>query len=476
VTSTAHPQRLWPWLLAIFAIVLLSRVPYLDAGYGKHADGWRVARTAKMIVTTGDYQPSRPPGFPLHEWASAALWPLRTIGLNGFAAAAGAAACVLLALYARRVGCRDWPLLGLALAGLPAFYINSVSSKDFTLTIALLLGAYLLARSGRVVWTALVFGLVVASRPVAIIHGLPVALVLLMALPAAKRIGAFARFCLVSGVVVAAFYVPIFLKLGPENLRPPYRLASIRWSLIVERGTIDVWGVLGLVGLGVIVLGALIAKGARAVDIPVGTAVPSRPRTAEDSGPLQATGPEQCAWLISAAFGIGFYLWLPDQPGYCIAGLPFVLLLAAQRTSRLALRIGCVLMMAASFLGSNNTLTKKFSWLPGAIVADQRERKEEIDKVRGFAAFCATIPKPGVIVCGAWEPIISVLDLASGGQRYVFLLSPTEIAQLMKERTPIYYTPEMRPFEQRVYNIDLEAIGGTDVRKLYLEQRKAQQP
>lgn len=446
MNTAALTQRPWLWLVAIFAIVFASRLPFLDAGYGKHADAWRVAHTAKMLVTTGDYQPSRPPGFPLHEWLAAGLWKWRVLGLNGLSAAASAAACVLLAMYARQIGCRAWPLAGLALAGLPAFYVNSVSSKDFPLTLALLLAAYLLARSGRAVWAGVLFGCMVASRPVAVIHGLPLAIVLLSAVPKPARARAFAWFCLIGGLVIAAFYGPIFFKLGPTNLKPPYRLAELRAGLILHRGTVDVWGVLGLIGLGVMALGAVWRKPMRAVASMVSPA-------------------EQCAWLISTALGIGFYVWLPDQAGYCIPALPFVLLLATQLTSRVAFIAGSVLMLGASFLGENFRS-------PGAIITDRQDRQRTLTQVTGFAAFCATLPKPGVVVCGSWEPIISVLDLAAGGQRYVFLLEPAEIAVLMKQRTPIYYTPEMRTFEFRVHNIDLAAIGGIDARALYLKGRQ----
>lgn len=441
-------RRPWLVLVAIFAVVLASRVPFLDAGYGKHADAWRVARTAKALVTTGDYQPSRPPGFPLHEWMAAGVWQWREIGLNGLSAAASAAACVLLALYARRVGCRDWALVGLALAGLPAFYVNSVSSKDFPLTLALLLGSYLIARSGRAVWAAIVFGLVVASRPVAVIHGLPVALVLVAALPKPRRLLAFLQFFVVSASVAAAFYGPIFYKLGPDNLRAPYRLAELKALLILHRGTVQVWGTLGLIGLGLMAIGAGVRRG---------------PREAETT----TSAAERWAWLTSAVMGLGFYLWLPDQPGYCIPALPFVLLLASQWTSRLAFQMGCVLMLGAAFLGQDFRS-------PGAVLVDRKQRQDELAKVRGFTAFCATLPKPGVIVCGAWEPIIDVLDLGSlGKSRYTFLIDAAQIAQLIKTRTPIYYTPEMRAFEYRVHNIDLAAIGAIDVRALYL---KGQQP
>lgn len=452
MNTAALGQRTWVWLVAIFAIVLLSRVPFIaDAGYGKHADAWRIARTAKTLVATGDYQPSRPPGFPLHELLATSVWKWREIGLNGLSAAASAAACVLLALYARKTGCRDWWLAGLALAALPTFYVNSVTAKDFTLTIALLLGSYLLARSGRAVWAAIVFGCVVASRPVAVIHGLPVALALLGAVPKPRRLLAFLQFFVISATVAAAFYVPIFFKLGPDNLKEPARLAELSASIVFQRGVVQVWGVLGIVGLAVMLLGILWRK-----------------RSPEVS--QQVASAEFAAWIISAVFALGFYVWLPSEPGYCIAALPFVLLIAAQWTSRLAFQIGCALMLGAAFVGPDFRS-------PGELLADRKARQNELLEAKGITTFCANLPQPGVVVCGSREPIISVLDLAKGGQRYAYLLSAAEIAQLMKERTPIYYDGiRMREFEYRVYQIDLAAIGATDLRRLHLEQQKQQQP
>ena len=38
-----YQNQRWP-LSALFLIVLLSRLPFLDAGYGANVDAWRVAR------------------------------------------------------------------------------------------------------------------------------------------------------------------------------------------------------------------------------------------------------------------------------------------------------------------------------------------------------------------------------------------------------------------------------------------------
>src|SRR5947209_17108478 len=59
-TSSDH----WKYAV-LFAVVLLSRLPFLNAGYGVEIDGWRVALAARHIAQNGVYEVSRFPGYPL---------------------------------------------------------------------------------------------------------------------------------------------------------------------------------------------------------------------------------------------------------------------------------------------------------------------------------------------------------------------------------------------------------------------------
>jgi hypothetical protein len=46
-------------------LVLVSGVPFLGPGYGPDPEAWRVAWAARVIATTGHYEASRFPGYPL---------------------------------------------------------------------------------------------------------------------------------------------------------------------------------------------------------------------------------------------------------------------------------------------------------------------------------------------------------------------------------------------------------------------------
>ena len=72
------PGTEWPagsasQFLLVAGLVFASRLPFLGPGYGFDPDAWRVAFAARDIVTSGHYEASRFPGYPVQEIASALL-------------------------------------------------------------------------------------------------------------------------------------------------------------------------------------------------------------------------------------------------------------------------------------------------------------------------------------------------------------------------------------------------------------------
>lgn len=88
----------WRLPLAVGALVLLARLPFLWAGYGYDLDAWRLVEASRKIAATSRYVASRLPGHPLQEYACAVLEMAGPGAVNGAAAllsAAGAAAFAL---------------------------------------------------------------------------------------------------------------------------------------------------------------------------------------------------------------------------------------------------------------------------------------------------------------------------------------------------------------------------------------------
>src|SRR5262245_8733400 len=97
--------------IGLFALVLASRLPFLDAGYGLDVDGWLVLEAGRTLATQGVYRVSRFPGYPIPEALFALVWNDGPRVVNAIAALASACAAVLFHGILRRYGART-PFLG----------------------------------------------------------------------------------------------------------------------------------------------------------------------------------------------------------------------------------------------------------------------------------------------------------------------------------------------------------------------------
>ncbi|HWB58435.1 MAG TPA: guanine nucleotide-binding protein subunit gamma [Chthoniobacteraceae bacterium] len=444
-------RRDFAGLCALVVIVLLSRVPFLGAGYGAQYDAWRVANAARHIAQTGEYEASRLPGNPVQEYACSLLWKGGPRALNAASAVFGAAAVALLGLVARQLGCRDWLLAGLALAFTPVFYIGCVTSKDYTWALSLVLGALLACMKKRPVLAGILLGLATGCRLTSCAAGLPLLLVLLGDAPkkAWKQGVIFAG---VSLCTAAAMFVPVFLKYGPGFFTFAHHLYP-GWDVILQRGTVEVWGWTGLVGIGIALAG-----------IAWRLARKERP---DFSSELY----HPAAWALAVAIYVGIYLKLPDLAGYLIPLLPFTILLLGRFSARLAFVAFCVLAMVGSFVTFDQGKV-----VAGAIFQDHLERIKTSEGIDNFLAFTDRVPGHNVFVTGAWYPEIEnhYPDGNHGDSRYVYLLTGAEIEKCNESGETVYYaTQAIRSFNFRVYGVDLAQHGALDMQAIFDQQKKA---
>src|SRR6266487_4401706 len=195
-------------LLAVAVAVLLTRLPFLGAGYGTDNDAWSVVAASRAIARTGAYQVSRFPGFPIPEYAGALLWRGSPWLVNGVSALMCAAAAVLLAVILRRAGARDATLGAVAFAFTPAVYIASVSGMDYLWACAFLMAALVLALERRGAPAGLALGLAAGCRITSIAFLLPLAMVRGMAAPGA-RARAVLALALPALAVTCAVFLPV---------------------------------------------------------------------------------------------------------------------------------------------------------------------------------------------------------------------------------------------------------------------------
>lgn len=434
------------WLaLAILALVAVSRLPFLDAGYGMNHDAWRVARAARFIAATGDYEVSRFPGNPVHEITCAFFRWGGPVALNGLSAGFSVAAAAALWLIARRLGCRDAALLALAFAATPTVFINSVSSKDYVWALAFVLWALYAATNRRYVLAGALAGLAIGCRITSGAMLVPLALIVFGEQRDARGI---ARLCAAAGVTALLAFTPVWLRYGWDFFTFYNNHARPAAAAIAMRGTLELWGTIGVVGIAAASLAIGIAAWR---DVP--RSVPASPNTL----PV----PALLTWL--GLYVIAF-LALPDQAGYLIPLVPASLLVLARFTARAAFQFACLCLVVSPWVEiSSGQLAK------GTILADHAARLDTLRDVRRFVELAeAKLPRGTTVVVGAWQPIIDELFAGTRTQnRYAYLLNRSELEAAAASGAPLAYASEVvRGFNQRANDVDLAAYGARNVRQI----------
>lgn len=430
-------------LALLCAAVLLTRLPFLGAGYGEHADNWRTALAARHIAETGVYEASRFPGYPVQEYVCSWLWKTGPFGLDLLDALFCAAAALFFALICIDYGVADWWLAALTLAFVPILYVNSVSAKDFPWAFAFLLAAWWCAMRKKPVCTGILLGLAMGVRITSGAAALPIALILIDGVDNRLALRRILVTGLISAAIVVAAFLPVYNRYGVEFFNFYADHGFLAPLQIAARMTLEVWGLFGVAGLCIAILAAL---------IPSST---SRP-------PLSSR--HLLAWASMLIIYVIAFFCLPDEAAYLIPAVPFILLLVWRIAPAWAFRTGCALIILSPFVtmrGPHPTA--------GLIIQDHRQRLATDSQITQFLRFSAMVTGSNAYIVGSWEPPITVLtaDTPQPNAKFLYLVTQPELDQLISQGWQVWYLPLMREFTARVYHYDVAAHGARDVRLLH---------
>jgi len=482
--ATASATARGDLLLAL--VVAISRAPFLGAGYGTDTDAWKLAFAAREIATTGHYTPSRLPGYPVQEYASALLWRGGPIALNGLTALWSVLAAILFLRLWRRLGGRDGALAALAFAFAPAVFIGSVSAMDYLWAEAFVLGATFLALAGRAAACGFLLGMATGCRITSAALGLPLAL-LLGASVARGRVARVATLAGVAAGVAALCYLPVYLRIGPGFLsyyEPQGAQRSIgdfiagifhpgrapfSPTLIVGQATAGVFGPLGAAGLALAVLAAL--------------AIRLR-RGAGGAPPALALPRGLAAGMIAGVLvPLVLYVRLPHDEAYLIPAIPFALVLFAALAPRTILRAGLATLVIAPFLlgvdvvppkkgltpPARSPLARTFALAHETVVVDPLRGPLLLDtdkRRRALAVATRTLPElgrldpDGLLLAGVLHPVLYYFAPDSPRHPvYADVLGPAALADSLRRGRQVYYLPDVRARSLRMAGFDPREAG-----------------
>lgn len=469
------------WLfLVTFGVVFLSRLPFISAGYGIDPDAWRVVNSARTIAATREYTASRLPGYPVQEIVCSFFADRGPSYFNGVTALLSAAGVGMFVLSLRRIGARDPLLTGLALAGIPVVYINSVNSLDNLWALSFILGGFYLIVSRRPLLAGILLGIAVGCRITSGAMVIPFGMMLAKHKDANKNDWSGAGQFLAASLIVGAMaFVPVFLKYGFGFMTFTSGHPSL--ALVLRTVTVEVWGVIGLAALVTVVVVGIAQRKESVEKISFTLGIPR-------------------LWVTSWIVGIGLYVAafsvLPAEAGYLIPALPFVLLILAQYTSRRNFVAFCLAAVCSSFLVVIDSIDRPWSvspskvsvamtaggrslvldFLNGPIVNDRLRRLRRMEFVDRVIAFADGQHHESVIVAGAWLPQIVMtlggrlgensdasFSYRSGLTTYAGLLNEKTLEDHIRKGRRVFYIPGQEVYNEDALGVKIAQMGAREI-------------
>ncbi len=459
-----------PLAFAVLAVTFIaSRLPFIDKGYGTDPDAWRVALTAQYFRDTGDYYPSRLPGYPIHEFTTAGIGYLRDgwIWTNLSTVLISLAGVYIFASLAKKLDLPNRGVLTLGFAFAPLLWINSAMTMDYMWALTFLMGAYLALLHGQTQLGGLSLGIAAGFRLTSF-YMLPVFWIYLWR---KKQTGEFRQFTFTALAVVLGAYTLVLMTYGLNFLN--FFDQKVYIEEFVKRLGKDG---LGIIGVTVVVAAVLLSW----------QRLRSLPRDLREN-------PDVLLWTASIALFFLSYTRLPHEIAYLIPIFPFGFFLMARYMSRTLL----VIALSAIVLGgvvdvtssddetglSLSTFTSA-SLGQGMLLSNVDTLENQMDfarEVRNLTATNGDVRKPAVVVVGFVYPELTMLykdeleaallendigaisQLSDKGRacdpscavspqiEYVWLIDYETFQEYMSDGKTIYVTPDAERSTYAVY-------------------------
>jgi|688.fasta_scaffold04686_13 hypothetical protein len=427
-------------------LVLISRLPFLNAGFGVEEDSWGIAVAALNTRETGVFEASRLPGHPFNEMFYVAMWGLSSWWFNF----SSALMSVLLFFFSAKVllhfNLKNAILSALAVVFVPVVFINSTCTVDYLWSVALMVGSFYFLLSKNWPISVLFFSMSVGCR---LTNGVFIVPFLwffreeIMLLSVQRRL-ALLFSC---GLLCLLWYLPVINVYGPGFFTYSDQFPYPSWFKIGYKATLGVWGTLGCMAL--LMAGwFLFSSGWR----------------------KRLQNPyAQMTLILCALFALQYFM-LPQKSAYWIQIIPFVIFfLAMSLNPRQVQMVMAILIFSPFLLGINLTdpyrgsesssLASKFSVngqeifidpFIGLMQSDYSKRIRKLEYGKKVLGYLSTMNKPTVVICGWWYNQLLITKFDNPIPDYVelkFYCDESSMAKWKENGAQIFYL-----HEQDLYN------------------------
>jgi hypothetical protein len=455
----------------VLLIVLLTRAPFLSAGFGSDDDAWRVAVAALRLRDTGEYIPSRRPSYPVQEYTTALVVPYGAVAVNLLSVLMALVATACFAKILLQMQHREPYLAALAFAFVPMVYIASVSAMDYIWALAFVLLALLGALAQRAMLSGVALGLAVGTRITSALFLAPLAILLYERSRWGVSLSRIATLAAIAGIISTLAFYPVYRRYGWGFLS--YVESRDPLLIALAQATVGLFGTVGTVAI-VALLVWRVSDALRRRKFAAETLVLPQPMPA----PLRRS-----LWA-AAVLIILAYLRLPVEAGYLLPLVPMVLIALSAVLTRAQFRWLCVSLIISPFvLGIPSPLMATLVqptaaavsipvpkvgafqsiWLDplqGPLLMDYQKR-QRMDALMRFALEVApTLPPNSVVLCDALYPGVVYY---SWGKHSEVPFTPqsqeSEVRRLIRSGYRVYSLPWVRERILWEWGYDIVALG-----------------
>lgn len=447
----------------LFAVcVFISRIPFIKYGYGLDGDSWSVALTAKRLFSTGEYIPSRLPGYPVHEYLCSLVSQFGYIGMNLISAIFTTIAVTTFALILRSLRFKSIFLAATTFAFVPVIFIHSTTTIDYNIALAFIMLAMFFMLREKLIVAGCFIALAIGTRITSGAMLLPLSIMLIRNDSVQVNIKRIMKMIAPAVVIGALFYLPLFLKFG-FGFFTYYDVPYPAIPKVLYKLSIEVWGLIGI--LGILISTILFF-------------LPFNYSKNKFLFPRSINEKYVIAWLVAVDIYIIAFLKLPMESGYLIPIIPFVILIYGKYLYQRAFVFFCGMLILSSLCctispadrydaASVSTVNTTFNAggekltldvLEGPVYSYHTRRKNGIIFVNSLITSFDTISIPSVIVSGRWynQLLVQAVDTSKLKIKIRDYISEPEALYFYAKGYLIYYLPKQEYYNKVMRNVDLD--------------------
>lgn len=457
------------FLAAVLALItIVSRLPFIDAGYGVEEDSWGIAVAAHNSSVSGMFESSRLPGHPVPEMIYTLLWNNNPVLYNLLSVLMSVAAVCFFYFSLLQLGYRQSFWAALAFSFVPVFYISGTYTIDYVWAIAFVLGSfYFLLKSTNeqskllFLVSALLLGIAIGCRITSGAMLLPFAVVLYD-----KHVFMLAKkmflFSMVALTVALLAFLPVINEHGIFFFQYYDQFPYPSLPKLLYKASIGVWGLTGM--LAIVVLKPM-SFANRLRLIPDNFTKPINKKV------LYASIAVLVLYTIS-------YFRLPQKSGYMMPMVPFGILAFVYflNTTRAFLFFSSIIISPfimsinltdparGAEYSSSSVIFKSAGQeifidpLSGPVFSDYSKRKLKMNFTKKVLNMTDTLQQKSLLICGWWYNMLLVEQYERNNNPnavLTFYASPEKIDTSLAKGYRIYYLPEQNLYNNLMFKMNI---------------------